>query len=329
LPPKGRGPRASRSPGGGRSSTPAPRTTPGRDLAGTLRNWDRNCADDFSRLKGWTGYAEEHSVTLDFADRLAGFGPADRLVLCLAGWVEYPYSQTNYAAATAGVALMPPVIERKKPDGSWETIEPNPGYPAGMPRMMTVDLTGKLGGESCTIRLRTNMECYWDQAFVAVPEPDPGLRIARLPVASATLGWRGYTREVSPDGRLPLLYDYDYVDPAPLAKLSGRLTRYGDVAPLLAADDDQLCVVGPGDEAKVEFDAAAAPALPEGWTRSYVLRSYGYCKDADPFTDTSDNLGPLPWKGMGPYPFGPAGERPQDAAYQRYLDEYQTREERE
>ena len=62
------------------------------------------------------------------------------------------------------------------------------------------------------------MECYWDQAFVAVAEPEAGLRVttlARRP--RPALGQRGYTREVSPDGRLPLLYDYDYIDPAPLA----------------------------------------------------------------------------------------------------------------
>jgi hypothetical protein len=28
---------------------------------------------------------------------------------------------------------------------------------------------------------------------------------------------------------------------------------------------------------------------------------------------------------MGPYPFGPAGERPRDAAYEDYLQRYQIR----
>ena len=39
-------------------------------------------------------------------------------------------------------------------------IEPDPGYPAGLPRMTTLDLTGKLLGDRCVLRLRTNMECY-------------------------------------------------------------------------------------------------------------------------------------------------------------------------
>ncbi len=298
----------------------------GRDMTATLHAWDRRTVDTFRKLPHWTGYAEEHGIVLDFADRLAAFGPDDRLVLALAGWVEYPYSQTNYAASTAGVPLQPPVLERLRDDGTWELLEPDPGYPAGLPRLTTLELTGKLNGPRCVLRLRTNMECYYDQAFLAVIEPDPALRTTTLPVTRADLHYRGYTREFSPDGRPPLLYDYDHIDPAPLARLSGRLTRFGDVAPLLQADDDQLCLIGPGDEVTLTFDAASLPPLPDGWTRAFVLRAIGYCKDADPFTAASDTVGPLPWKGMPAYPFGPEGERPRDPAYEEYLRTYQTRE---
>jgi hypothetical protein len=299
----------------------------GRDLTETLRHRDRRTADAFQRRAAWIGYAEQHGIVLDFGDRLSRFSPRDPLVLCLAGWVEYPYSQTNYAAATAGVALQPPSIERRRDDGTWEVIEPHTGYPAGLPRLMTLDLTGKLAGPGCVLRIRTNMECYYDQAFIAVRDgaAESSLRVVTLPVARASLGHRGYTREVSPDGRQPLLYDYDYVDPAPLAWFSGKLTRYGDVADLLRSDDDRLCVVGPGDEIRIEFDARTLPPLPGGWTRSYVLRSYGYCKDSDPFTALSDTVEPLPWRGMPAFPFARDVKRPAEPAYEAYLREYQTR----
>ncbi len=299
----------------------------GRDLTETLKHWDRRTADAFKKLTPWIGYAEEHGIVLDFGDRLSRFSPGDPLVLCLAGWVEYPFSQTNYAAATAGVTLKPPTIERRRDDGTWEVIEPHAGYPAGLPRLMTLDLTGKLTGPKCVLRIKTNMECYYDQAFIAVRDraAESSLRVATLPVSRAVLGHRGYTREVSPDGRQPLLYDYDYIDPAPLAWFSGKLTRYGDVADLLRSDDDRLCVVGPGDEIRIEFDAKSLPGLPDGWTRSYVLRSYGYCKDADPFTAVSDTVEPLPWRGMPAFPFGPDIKRPADPRYRDYLREYQTR----
>ncbi len=299
----------------------------GRDVTETLRFWDRRTVDGFRKLKGWIGYAEEHGIILDFGDRLSRYGASDPVVLCLAGWVEYPYSQTNYAAATAGVALRPPVIERLEADGLWKTIEPHAGYPAGLPRMMTVDLTGKLSGTQCVLRIKTNMECYYDQAFIAVRDrsAEKAVRVKSLGVARAVLGYRGYTREVSPDGEQPLLYDYDHVDPAPLARLSGKLTRFGDVAALLQKDDDQLCLVGPGDEVRVEFAAGEVPELAPGWTRSYVLRSYGYCKDADPFTAGGDTVEPLPWRGMPAYPFGGEVRRPSDAGYELYLRTYQTR----
>jgi hypothetical protein len=171
------------------------------------------------------------------------------------------------------------------------------------------------------------MECYWDRAFIAAGdrEAEAEVRVTALAVARAWLGYRGFTREASPDGRLPLLYDYDHVEPAPLARFSGRLTRHGDVAPLLASDDDRFCVMGPGDEVRLEFDAALVPELPPGWTRSFVLRAVGYCKDADPFTAGSDEVGPLPWRGMPDYPFGPECERPRDRAHHDYLRQYLTR----
>ncbi len=299
----------------------------GRDMSETLRHWDRRTVDTFRKLRGLIGYAEEHGIILDFGDRLSRFNATERLVLCLAGWVEYPYSQTNYAAATAGITLRPPTIERRNDDGSWQVIEPHAGYPAGLPRLMTLDLTGKLAGPSCVLRIKTNMECYYDQAFLAVRDraAEATLRFATLPVARAVLGYRGYTREISPDGEQPLIYDYDYIDPAPLARISGKLTRYGDVARLLNGDDDLLCVVGPGDEVRVEFDASKLPLLRPGWTRSYVLRAVGYCKDADPFTAVSDSVEPLPWREMPPFPFGPDVKRPTNAAFDSYLREFQTR----
>jgi tetratricopeptide (TPR) repeat protein len=299
----------------------------GHDVTEILRDWDRRTVDQLLKLEGWIGYTAEHGIVLDFGDQLARFGPKDPLVLCLAGWVEYPYSQTNYAAATAGVKLTPPAIERKRDDGTWEVIEPHAGYPAGLPRLMTLDLSGKLTGKSCVLRIKTSMECYYDQAFIAIRDraAETELRVTTLDVSHSTLQYRGYTREISPDGKQPLIYDYDYVDPAPLARFAGKLTRYGDVAPLLRKDDDQLCLVGPGDEARIEFDATKLPPLPAGWSRQYVLRTIGYCKDADPFTAISDTIEPLPWRDMPPFPFAPEIRRPSDPAYETYLKIYQTR----
>ncbi len=305
----------------------------GREFTQTLRDKDRRMADGFAR-RSWPGIAEEHWVELDFGDRLARYGPKDRLVLCLAGWTDYTYPETMWAATQAGVALQAPLLERDR-DGRWDRIA-EIGFPAGMPRMMTYEVTGKLVGPHCVLRLRTNLEVFWDQIYVApvlesvttgnrTPET---VRANCLEVASATLSPCGNMQEFSPDGRDPTLYDYDRVMSAPVTRLKGKLTRFGDVAELLQQRDDRFVVFGPGDEVTVNFDATQLPQLPPGWTRSFVLRTWGYCKDAGPFTATGDTIEPLPFRGMSRYPYGRNEHYPRDAQHEEYLRRYQTRESR-
>ena len=106
----------------------------GRDVTRTLRHWDRVTVDDFAK-RAWTGFAEEHSIELDFGDRLASFRANDRLYLCLAGWTEYPFPESIWAAHQAGVAEQWPILERQDESGRWRSLG-EAGFPAGLPRMM-------------------------------------------------------------------------------------------------------------------------------------------------------------------------------------------------
>jgi hypothetical protein len=293
----------------------------GRDVTAKLAKWDRDTVDDFAR-RSWIGFAEEHAVTLDFGDRLAKFGPKDRLILCLVGWTDYAYPESIWAAHQAGVEMLPPVLERKTADGKWEKVA-DAGFPAGLPRLMTLEVTGQLGGPRCELRLRTNLHVFWDQIYVAplLETVTPGqgrgvVRAAALEVKDAALSARGLMKEYSPDGREPTLYDYDRLDAFPLSRLSGRMTRHGDVTELLRATDDRFVIFGPGDELSVRFDAAGLPPLPAGWQRSYVLRTWGYCKDAAPFTAHGETVGPLPFRAMSNYPYR-ADEKHPDPEYDR------------
>jgi tetratricopeptide (TPR) repeat protein len=322
----------------------------GRDVTHTLRAWDRKTVDDFAQ-RSWLGYAEEHWVELDFGDRLAKFDPKEPLILCLAGWTEYPYPEAIWAATQAGVALQAPVLERLGADGKWQSLTPAVGFPAGLPRMMTVAVTGKLAGPRCLLRLRTNMEVYWDQIFVApvaqsipsearsaerraqgnqrsalrAPRSNAGVRVTPLEVESASLASRGLLREYSPDGRAPYLYDYDRLESVPFSQLAGRLTRLGEVTELLRDRDDRFVIFGPGDELTIRFDAGSLPVLPSGWTRSFVLKTWGYCKDCGPFTATGATIEPLPFQAMSAYPYGPDEHYPEDAAHEQYRKQFNTR----
>jgi hypothetical protein len=62
-----------------------------------------------------------------------------------------------------------------------------------------------------------------------------------------------------------------------------------------------------------------------GWTRSYVLWAWGYCKDAGPFTAAGGTIEPLPFAGMSNYPYGSGEHYPNTPRHQDYLRRYQTR----
>jgi hypothetical protein len=295
----------------------------GRDVTATLRHWDRDTVSGFAR-RTWAGFAEEHWIELDFGDRLAHFGSRDRLMLCLAGWTDYPYPDSIWAAEQAGIPLVTPVLERRGDDGRWHTVISEAGFPAGLPRMILLDVTGKLGGKGCVLRLRTNMQIFWDQVFVA-PVLENEFRATPLEVSKAILEERGCMKEYSPDGREPLLYDYHRLERVPVNVQSGRLTRLGPVADLLRARDDRFVIFGPGDEITVHFDARGLPPLLTGWKRSFVLRTAGYCKGCGIFTLTGDTVEPLPFQKMRSFPYEPGQPYPRTPRHEEYLRQYNTR----
>jgi tetratricopeptide (TPR) repeat protein len=267
----------------------------GRDVTGFVRERDRRAPPFLCR--SWLGYAEEHAVTLEFDKLPAG----KRWCLVIDGWTEYPYPESMYAATRAGVPLLPPVLERRRPDGTWEPLG-ELGFPAGLPRTMTRELpAGFDPSAGCALRLRTNMQVFWDRIALA-PADAADVRVTELPPARADLAARGFMQEVLPGGRPPVAYDDAKTEPVAVTAWAGRLTRLGEVTELLRAADDRFVLCGPGDEVTVGFDAGRLPPLPAGWVRSFVLRAHGYCKDTSPTTVTGGRVGPLPFRDMKNYP---------------------------
>jgi len=300
----------------------------GRDVTETLRHRDRKMVNGFAR-RAWTGFAEDHWVELDFGEQLAKYPQKDALVLFLAGWTDYAYPDSMWAANQAGISLQPPTLHRLGSDGTWTAVSADMGFPAGLPRMMAVDVTGKLGGGRCVLRIKTNMCVFWDQAFIApvAQRGQPGqLSHCRvLDVHDAELEKRGFMKEVSPDGRQPALYDYDQLERPPFTRQNGKLTRLGSVTELLRERDDCFVIFGPGEEVSVRFDGRGLPALPSGWQRSFVLRTAGYCKGCGPFTMTGGDIAPLPFRAMSRFPYGPAEHYPRTPRHHDYQRRYNTR----
>jgi hypothetical protein len=215
----------------------------------------------------------------------------------------------------------------KNKQGQWQTVIPNMGFPAGLPKTMVVDLSGKFLSDDTHVRIVTSMRIYWDQILVNAFSDAPEFRLYRLAALHADLRYVGFPREFSPDGGKPLIYDYGWIDPVvPWKSHAGNYTRFGDVTPLLRAKDDQYVIMRNGDEIQMEFSAAQLSALPPGWKRTFFLYADGFGKDMDLHSAASDTVTPLPFHGMTRYPY-PQNERyPDSEAHRRYQREYNTRQ---
>jgi len=278
----------------------------GRDEMEAIARIDRVYAGPIELLP-YKGYAKEHELTLDL-------GPLEKespIVLLMHGWIDYADSTSNTAAAQAGLKLTPPYLEAlDEAGGRWVPVLPEMGFPAGLPKTMTVDLTGKLPAGCRKVRITTSMAIYWDQIRVATALGSTPALTAVEP-SRAELRYRGFPAMVSADGRPPESYDYAHDQDRVHWKMHvGNFTKYGDVVPLLGAVDDRYVITKPGDEIALEFPAAGLPPVAAGFTRDYLLYADGFGKDMDINSARPDTVTPLPWHAMKSYPPAPGDRSP-------------------
>jgi tetratricopeptide (TPR) repeat protein len=294
----------------------------GHNVLSRVAKLDRQYPDDF-RLDRIRGYSEEHTLTLKLDDDARG---AQRILLLLKGWTDYAFSSDNVASSHAGKRMMPPALQVKDANGRWRTVIDNIGIPVGRPQTVPVDLTGKFLTRSREVRIVTNMRIYWDQILVDTSSGDFPTELTELEPATANLRWRGYSAEVSPDGREPFGYDYERVSfNSPWKVIPGRYTREGDVSELLRLTDDMFVISRTGDELSLSFDATRLPPLREGWTRTFLLYADGFSKEMDINSATPDQVAPLPFHGMSKYPYPATESYPLTEERRSYLERYTTR----
>ena len=232
-----------------------------------------------------------YTVTVVFDEPLTG--RAGTPILIADGWIEYPYSQTMFAAWQAGATYDAPTLEARGADGTWRTVLEQFGYPAGMPRRMSVALADLPAGTD-RLRLSTNQEIYWDRITVAFAEPLPEAQRHELAMAAADVRRSGFPHRTTGSQRQPH-YDYDRRTPFwDTRHQAGLYTEFGPSMELLANADGATAIIGPGEEVHLEFDATTIPPVPSGWTRRFVLETHGWCKDMDLYTRDGATVGPLP-----------------------------------
>lgn len=295
----------------------------GNDLTERLRETDRQFYDTFASEK-IRGYAKPHELVLTL-DEKRGFN--GRTLLLLTGWTDYAFSSDNVAAAQAGLTMELPKLQVRDKNGKWQTIIESIGFSVGRPQTMVVDLTGKFLSESREVRILTNMKTLWDKAAVDVSEDSAkDLRVTKLKAQSANLRERGFSLEVKPDGKEPVLADYDTVlNDGRWKYFSGSFTRTGDVLPLVDQADDVFVISKTGDELALSFEADRFPPLAKGMKRTFLFYGVGYSKEMDVNSFSPDAVLPLPFRAMKKYPYGADEQFPMTEEKRKIYDEYTTR----
>jgi Tfp pilus assembly protein PilF len=295
----------------------------GNDLLPLLRKKDDVYIANLKPAK-YQGVTEMHDLILD----LGNLSGADSVVLFLQGWLFPTDASINVAIAQSRqIKVISPCLQVRNSKGQWQTAIENLSFPMGKSKTVVADLTGKFLTNDHRVRIRTNMEIYWDHVFFTIGESEAPIKQTTLQPIAADIHYRGFSRMYRKGGRYgPHWFDYNDVSKEPKWRdLEGNYTRYGDVLPLLLEADDKYVIINAGDEVTIEFDATQAPALPSGWTRDFLIYSDGWIKDGDLNTAYGKTVAPLPFHAMTNYPYGSDESYPTDEEHQKYLRTYNTR----
>jgi hypothetical protein len=292
----------------------------GEDVLAQLIAKDQRYPDHFRRSE--TGVADLHSLDLDFGSA----APSGKAILLLNGWVDWPDGSTfRRASQESEAGLVMPYLQVQDGTGAWKTVNQDMGMPAGKPKTITVPV--EFLSASRKVRIVTNLCVYWDEIFLSEGASDDGVKPVLIPFDSADLHFRGFSEtRIHPERKQPDIFFYDHVTPASFWNPTpGLYTRFGRVDNLLSDVDDQLVIMGSGDEVRLQFPLAAIQAPPAGMTRDFLLKVDGWAKDRDPNTAFSSTVQPLPFHGMSRYPYPASEHFPQDAAHDSYQRNYNTR----
>ena len=271
----------------------------------------------------YQGITELHDLILDFGD----LDHADSIFLFLQGWLFPTDASINVnISQSSETGLTFPQLQVVNRKGDWETVIDNLGFPKGKNKTMIFDLTGKFIVADYRVRIRTNMEIYWDHIFMATDVTNNNLTVVNLQPASADLHYRGFSMISRKDFGSPHIPDYYNITTGQKWRdLTGTYTRYGDVLPLLLESDSKYVIMNAGDEISLEFVASDLPGLPENWRRDFLFYNDGWLKDGDLNTAHGQTVEPLPFHGMSAYPYGFGDAYPTDSDYIEYMNMYNTR----
>jgi len=303
-----------------------------RDVTDVVSARDGRYLSTFARGP-YQGIAQDHFVEIDLGEEIRGpERPASQEVgrpfqgrqwLIANGWIYPTDSSINVAIAQAGIQPHGLSLEAQDASGRWTVVAPDLGFPAGKNKTILIDL-GQVARAGIShvrrVRLRTNLEIYWDSLAVADAAADDTIETTRVRASKAELRYRGFSKTDFSRRDVPEIPHYGEL--ANVGQrwrdLVGYYTRYGNVSELLTSVDDRYVIMNAGDELRLSFPEAAAsePVAPKRddeatarrraeadrrRTRDFVLIGDGWEKDGDYNTTYSKTVEPLPRHGHPNY----------------------------
>jgi len=271
----------------------------GHDVTEVVSSLNGQALDTFGRGQ-FQGLTRDHYLEVNLGDDAPTTGP---LYLIAHGSIHDTESSVNIAI-TQGTRWKARSLSLEVPDGhgGWTVAQSNLGFPAGRKKTILFNLTDVFKpGTPRKVRIRTNLEIYWDMIEWAVGAPDAPLKMQQLKPSVADLHYRGYSVIDRPDAGAPEIPDYNRLSGSTQVwrDLIGYYTRYGEVGELLKEIDDRYVIVASGDEISLRFDELSPP--PSGWVRDFIIMGDGWIKDGDYNSTFSKTVLPLPYHAKQEY----------------------------
>ncbi|HVG35477.1 MAG TPA: FG-GAP-like repeat-containing protein [Pyrinomonadaceae bacterium] len=292
----------------------------GQDVSDTLRTRDGRHLDTFGRGK-YQGLTRDHYVEVDLGQDANAGGP---LWLIATGWLHPTDASINIAIRQGGHE-QPKDLSLEVPDGrgGWVEKKSHQGFPAGRNKTILFDLKGIfLPNTPRRVRLRTNLEVYWDAIWWAKGLTSTEIKTQRLAPSTAELRYRGHSTITQQSESSPETPDYNKMAGTVQRwrDLVGYYTRFGDVRELLEKVDDRYVIMNSGDEMAFKFAAPQPPAA--GFVRDFVLIGDGWIKDGDYNSTFSKTVLPLPAHDIHDYTTV-ASRLEDDPVYRRHPEDWQ------
>jgi Tfp pilus assembly protein PilF len=297
------------------------RGTNGQDVSDLVRARDQRYVDDFGRGR-YQGVTQDHWIEVELGSEVPTGKP---LYLIAFGWLHPTDSSINVALGQNPSAAPPSSLSLETIDaaGKWTVAKPGLGFPEGKVKTIVLRIDDAFRpGAPRRLRLRTNLEIFWDQLSWAEALPGTKLASTKLAATTAQLRYRGFSEVRAADASSPELpQDYDRrITTAPRWRdLEGCYTRFGDVKPLLSKIDDRYVIMNAGDEMQLRFSAPPPP--PAGMKRDFVLIGDGWVKDGNVNTAFGKTVLPLPAHDLVRYETAPK-RLVDDPVYKRHAADW-------